>query len=132
MIVVIGTDLIEVNRVEEIFKRWGAKFINRILSHRESKDLFLLKTKQINMNPSVFLAKKFVAKEAIAKALGLGIRDPVNFKSIGITHNLLGKPLVVLEGKLKNYCSSKNYTIHVSISDQKNLAQAFAVVERIK
>ena len=132
MIVGIGADLIEVNRIEEIFNRWETKFINRILSYKESKDLLLLKTKRRNINISVFLAKKFVAKEAIAKALGLGIRSPVNFKSIGITNNFLGKPLVVLEGKLKNYCSRENYVIHVSISDQKNIAQAFAVVEIIK
>jgi len=77
-----------------------------------------------------FLAKRFAAKEAFAKAFGTGLRGSVNFKSIEVTHDSLGKPLIKYYNKLKILVEKKNiHYCHLSISDEKNIAVAFVILE---
>ncbi len=129
MIIGIGVDLIEINRIEKIFKRWGNTFSRKILSKKE-----LLFFSNYIRSPSrskaiTYLAKRFSAKEAIVKALGIGMRYPANFQSIEILNDFYGRPYPVFSNNLKKFCEQKKYTLHLSITDQKNYAQAFAVVE---
>ena len=78
-----------------------------------------------------FLAKRFAAKEAFAKALGTGMRSPVNFKSIEIIHDLLGKPKIKTVPELTILMKSHNIKhCHLSISDEKNIAAAFVILEQ--
>ena len=131
MIVGIGVDLIEINRIESVFKKWGSVFSKKILSKKELEFFSNHENLTLPSSPIAYLAKRFTAKEAIGKALGLGIRYPVSFKSIEILNDVRGRPYPVFNNDLKELCDSKNYKLHLSISDQKNYAQAFAVIEVI-
>ena len=129
MILGIGTDLIEIKRIKNIFNKWEFKFARKILNYRELQ-FFSNFTGHCSSSQCIsYLAKRFAAKEAIGKALGLGIRYPVNFKSIEISNDFYGKPYPVFNDELKKFCDNNKYKLHLSISDQKKYAQAFAIIE---
>jgi holo-[acyl-carrier protein] synthase len=126
MIYGIGTDIVEVSRIEESLARFGGAFARRILNDREWQGFEQSRTK------ARFLAKRFAAKEAFAKALGTGLRAPATFQNIGIAHDDLGKPVFDLAPELQNLleqCSIRYQ--HLSISDEKALAVAFVVLESL-
>lgn len=124
MIYGIGTDIVEVSRIEDSLARFGNDFARRILSEREMQD-FLQSNTQAR-----FLAKRFAAKEAFAKALGTGVRSPATFENIGVTHDDLGKPVLDLAPVLQAHLDAKGIRFqHLSISDEKMLAAAFVVLE---
>ncbi len=124
MIYGIGTDIVEVSRIEQALSRHGAAFAKRILTETEFAEF------QQSHTQARFLAKRFAAKEAFAKALGTGVRAPATMQSIGISHDTLGKPLFVLAPVLQALVAEKNISQqHVSISDEKALAVAFVVLE---
>ena len=79
-----------------------------------------------------FLAKRFAAKEAFAKALGTGLRAPATLRNIGITHDALGKPVLELAAELQALLDEQGIDRqHLSISDEKALAVAFVVLEKV-
>ncbi|HQR51014.1 MAG TPA: holo-ACP synthase [Methylophilaceae bacterium] len=120
----IGTDIVEVSRIEESLVRFGETFAQRILSEREWLDF---EQSQIKAR---FLAKRFAAKEAFAKALGTGLRAPATFGNIGIAHDDLGKPVFDLAPELQACLEQRSIcACHLSISDEKALAVAFVVLE---
>ena len=129
MIVGIGVDFIEINRVQSVFKKLGSVFSKKILSNKEYEFFSNYENSALPSSAIAYLAKRFTAKEAIGKALWLGIRYPVSFKSIEILNDLRGRPYPVFNDDLKEFCERKNYNLHLSISYQKNYAQAFAVIE---
>ena len=122
----IGTDIVNIKRMEHSLKKHGFSFKNRIFSKKEIS--YCEKKK----NPSSFYAKRFAAKEAFTKALGTGIRKGVNLKNIEITNNVYGKPLILLKGNLSSYLKKKikssKYDIHLSLSDDKPWAQATVII----
>ncbi|NOH15163.1 holo-ACP synthase [Clostridium cochlearium] len=122
MIIGIGVDIIEINRIKNAIKR-NEKFIEKIFSEEEIK---YLKKKDFKYES---IAGKFAAKEAIVKALGTGFRN-MKIKDIEITNNELGKPLVELKGGaleiIKDY---KNIRIHLSISHSRDNAIAYSIIE---
>lgn len=124
MIFGIGTDIVEVSRIEDSLARFGNSFAERILNEAEWQSYMQSNT------PARFLAKRFAAKEAFAKALGTGLRGPATFQNIGVTHDDLGKPVLDIAADLQSLLDSKGirYT-HLSISDEKALAAAFVVLE---
>lgn len=124
MIFGIGTDIVEVSRIEASITQFGDDFAKRILAENE---FFSYQQSQIKPR---FLAKRFAAKEAFSKALGTGLRAPATFQNIAVSHDDLGKPILVLAPELQALLLSKNITqTHISISDEKNLAAAFVVLE---
>ena len=124
MIYGIGTDIVEVSRIEDSLARFGNDFARRILSEREMQDFSQSNTQ------ARFLAKRFAAKEAFAKALGTGVRSPATFENIGVTHDDLGKPVLDLAPVLQAHLDTKGIRFqHLSISDEKMLAAAFVVLE---
>jgi holo-[acyl-carrier protein] synthase len=124
MIYGIGTDIVEVSRIEASIEQFGDDFARRILAQSE------LPSYQASQIKPRFLAKRFAAKEAFAKALGTGLRAPATFQNIAVSHDDLGKPVLLLAPELQLFLNSKNITkTHVSISDEKNLAAAFVVLE---
>lgn len=126
MIFGIGTDIVEVARIEDALARFGDAFAARILNTREFDDYAQSTTK------ARFLAKRFAAKEAFAKALGTGLRGVVSFANIGVAHDDLGKPVFELAPALLALLDEKGIGgRHLSISDEKNLATAFVVLERV-
>jgi len=122
----IGTDIVNIKRLEKLLKKNGLKFKNRIFSKDEI--LYCEKRK----NPFPFYAKRFAAKEALSKALGTGIRKGINFKNIEIFNDHLGKPSIFLKGTtasfLKKKIKRKRYSIHLSLSDDKPWAQATVII----
>jgi holo-[acyl-carrier protein] synthase len=121
----IGTDIVEVSRIESSLERYGDSFAKRILNEREWLSYSQSQTQ------ARFLAKRFAAKEAFAKALGTGLRAPATFQNIGIDHDDLGKPVLDLAPELEALLNAKGITFqHLSISDEKALAAAFVVLEK--
>jgi holo-[acyl-carrier protein] synthase len=124
MIFGIGTDIVEVARIEASITQFGDDFAKRILAESEMPSYL-----QSQIKPR-FLAKRFAAKEAFSKALGTGLRAPATFQNIAVSHDDLGKPILLLAPELQSFLSDKNiFKTHVSISDEKNLAAAFVVLE---
>lgn len=124
MIFGIGTDIVEVTRIEASIEQFGDEFAKRILAESELASYAKSHIK------ARFLAKRFAAKEAFSKALGTGLRAPATFQNIAVSHDDLGKPLLILAPELQASLQSKNIIqTHISISDEKNLAAAFVVLE---
>ena len=122
----IGTDIVNIKRMEHSLKKYGIRFKNKIFSKSEIS--YCEKKK----NSSAFYAKRFAAKEALSKALGTGIRKGVNLKNIEISNNIHGKPSILLKGKVANYLKkkvkNKKYDIYLSLSDDKPWAQATVII----
>ena len=122
----IGTDIVNIRRIEQSLKKHKFSFKNKIFSKKEIS--YCEKRK----NSGAFYAKRFAAKEAFSKALGTGIRKGVNLKNIEITNNVYGKPSISLKGNLANYLKKKikckKYDIHLSLSDDKPWAQATVII----
>lgn len=124
MIVGIGTDIVQIPRIEKVLALYGERFINRILSENE-------KEKLITLNKSTyanFLAKRFAAKEAISKAFGVGIGSQLSFKDISIVNDHLGKPCVQIIANSK--LTLKFLNIHISLSDDYPTSIAFVIITR--
>ncbi|WP_223669537.1 holo-ACP synthase [Kangiella shandongensis] len=120
----VGTDIVSLERIDRSFQRHGDKFAHRILSAAELEEYHQRKNKQ------AYLAKRFAAKEAISKALGTGMQKGIDFKQLVILRSTLGKPEVTLEGAAKAWAHQHHIDIiHVSISDERDNALAFAVAE---
>ncbi|KYH35427.1 holo-[acyl-carrier-protein] synthase [Clostridium tepidiprofundi DSM 19306] len=125
MIVGVGTDIVEIDRIKNaITKRQG--FLSRIFNKSEIEYL-----KRRNMRPE-YVAGRFAAKEAVAKALGTGFRG-FDFKDIIIEKTALGKPIVSLKGKARMIALKEgNYKIHLSISHCNKYAVANVILEVIE
>jgi len=120
----IGTDIVNIERVNRSYERHGDKFAGRILAESELESYYQVK------NRVKFLAKRFAAKEAISKALGTGMREGIDFKQLVVKKGQLGKPIVELTGKAQLWAQKNNINIvHLSISDEKDHAVAFAIAE---
>ena len=125
MIFGIGTDIVEIERIETMTSL--DKFASKILSHNE-KEFYdsLTNKKQI-----VYISKQFAAKEAIAKAIGTGIRNDNHFKNIEILRDKNGAPIFNALNKLENIISDLGITkTHVSLADERDYAIAIAVLEK--
>ena len=122
----IGTDIVNIRRMEKLLKRNSNTFKKRIFSKNE---IIYCERKK---NPSSFYAKRFAAKEALSKALGTGIRRGINFKNIEISNNNFGKPSIKLSGSTATYLKSKikgkKYSIYLSLSDDVPWAQATVII----
>ena len=124
MIYGIGTDIIEIARIEATLQRHGERFIRRILTDDE------LEVFGARQRSAVYLASRFAAKEALAKAFGTGIGEKVSFQGIQITNTRVGKPQVEFIGETRQFASQRGITAaHLSLSDEKHYAVAMAVLE---
>ncbi|MBI5918675.1 MAG: holo-ACP synthase [Nitrosomonadales bacterium] len=124
MILGIGTDIVAVARIEAAVARHGEAFAARILSEQELPEY------AAHAHPARFLAKRFAAKEAFAKATGQGLRHPVTLQRLSITHDELGKPTFTFDAELTRYLQQQGATRHhLSISDEKDTVVAFVVIE---
>ena len=122
----IGTDIVNIKRMEKSLKKNSHIFKKRIFSNKEI--IYCEKKKK----PSSYYAKRYAAKEALSKALGTGIRKGINFKDIEILNDRFGKPSINLKGSTANFLRRKNkkkkYFIHLSLSDDLPWAQATVVI----
>ena len=122
MIIGVGTDIVEVDRIRKAFSRRPEKFRRKILAAEE------IEKTPVNREIE-YLAKRFAAKEAISKVLGTGMKFGVSFGDILILTDLkTGQPLVELKGYARQQASRKGINrILISISDEKDYAMAFAI-----
>jgi holo-[acyl-carrier protein] synthase len=122
----IGTDIVNIKRMEKSLKKRGNTFKDRIFSKKE-----IIYCDKKN-NPYSFYAKRFAAKEALSKALGTGIRKGINFKDIEIVNDNFGKPSIKLKGSTRNFLKKKiktrRYLIYLSLSDDTPWAQATVII----
>ena len=124
MIYGIGTDIVSIERVQEILKKNRDGFINRVLTEHEIA-LFTNKAES-----AAYCAKRFAAKEAFSKALGTGIGRVVSFQDLTVRNNENGKPYFMPSEKLRLYLQEKGIKQgHLSISDESSNALAFVVLE---
>ena len=124
MIVGIGVDIAETVRFEKLYGRYGDRFVRRILNDKEQKDFARRR------NPVSFLATRFAAKEAASKALGTGFNEEVNYKSIEISNDTDGKPVLRFLHRTSALASKKNInSIFISISDESHYAVAMVILE---
>ena len=124
MIYGIGTDIVNIERVQTILNKNREGFINRVLTDHE-KALFANKA-----DSAAFCAKRFAAKEAFSKALGTGIGRVFSFQDVTVRSNEHGKPYFMPSEKLRLYLQEKGIKHgHLSISDESHNALAFVVLE---
>lgn len=128
MIYGIGTDIVEVKRMEEAVARHGPRFATRILNADEQQEM--PETQALARGFSRFLAKRFAVKEAFAKALGTGIGEIVGLHDVWIVHAESGRPMLAVSASLQAYLVGQHITrTHVSISDEQDYAVAFVLLE---
>lgn len=122
----IGTDIVEVRRIAALIARHGARAARHILAPEELAEY------DASAFPERFLAKRFAAKEAFAKALGTGLRGPVRLSNIRVVHDPLGKPAIACTRELDRYLRTAGVgACHLSLADEKELVTAFVVLERV-
>ena len=125
MIVGTGLDIVEIQRIQKIYGRFGDVFARRILSRDEYRDY-----EKTNF-PARFLARRFAAKEAVAKSLGTGFSKGLTLNMIGIAHDDSGRPVIQLYDKAEDHANRAGVkSSWISISDEKDYAVAFAVMEK--
>jgi holo-[acyl-carrier protein] synthase len=119
----IGTDIVAVARMDTFWQRHGERGLERILAPSERADCLA------SAQPGRFLAKRFAAKEALAKALGTGVRAPATLPAMAVAHDEAGKPSFVFAAELAAFIAARGLSAHLSISDERDYAVAFVVLE---
>ena len=121
--IAVGTDILKVERIDDVVGRLGDRFVQRILTGREQDEY--RSSKQGNR----LLAKRFAAKEAVAKALGTGIGRGVSWQDIQIEHDANGAPQVRLSGGAAEAAAARGGSrIELSLADEIEYVVAFAVL----
>ena len=129
MIYGIGTDIIQISRVEAALARHGDRFALKILGPEEFQK-YQLRRAKVEARGVRFLATRFAAKEAFSKAIGLGMRMPMTWRGVQILNAPGGRPIAVAGGVLKDYMDSKGLSAQVTITDEVDYAVAFVIVEK--
>ena len=124
MIFGVGTDVVEIGRIEKVLERWGERFAARVLCAPE------LSRFRKHKKPAAYLAKRFAAKEAFTKALGTGIRAPANWHGVWVINQRSGKPELEFSAALKDLLQKKRILqSHLSLADERGIAVATVILE---
>ena len=129
MIYGIGTDIIQIPRIEAALSRHGDRFAEKILGPEELVKYHHRKAK-IAARGIRFLATRFAAKEAFSKAIGIGLRMPMTWRAMQTLNAPGGKPVVLTSGVLEEFMLKNGLTAQVSITDEAEYAVAFVIVEK--
>lgn len=130
MIYGIGTDMILITRLKAVLERHGDRFAEKILGPEEMLR-YLHRKARVELRGLRYLGTRFAAKEAFSKALGLGMRMPMTWRSMQLLNARSGKPEAVCSGKLKEYMEKLGLKAQVSITDEADYAVAFVVIEQV-
>ncbi len=123
MALAIGTDIVEIKRIASVIDRQGDRFVERVLCATERAEYQRLKQN------AAFLAKRFAAKEAVAKALGTGIGHGVSFQDICVSNNEQGAPQVAIAGGAADVLQSLGGSkVLLSLADEQDYALAYVVI----
>lgn len=129
MIYGIGTDIIQISRVEGVLTRNGERFAEKILGPQELQNYQVRRTK-VEARGLRFLATRFAAKEAFSKAIGLGMHMPMTWQAMQTLNDPSGKPVVVTSGALKDFMEAHGLSAQISLTDEEEYAVAFVIVEK--
>lgn len=129
MIYGIGTDICDIRRIRSSLERYGERFVRKVLSDAEYAS-WQQRSARWPERGVRFLATRFSAKEAFSKAIGLGMRMPMTWRSCEVAKLPSGQPIIVLHGALKNWFEERNLKVHVSVTDESDYAASFCVVEK--
>lgn len=130
MIYGIGTDIIQISRIEAVLSRQGDRFAERVLGPQELVKYHQRKAK-VAARGIRFLATRFAAKEAFSKAIGMGMKMPMTWRAMQTLNAPSGKPVAVTSGALEEFMQKNGLTAQVSITDEVEYAVAFVIVEKI-
>jgi holo-[acyl-carrier protein] synthase len=120
----VGTDVVEIERIEKALERWGERFAERVLCDPE------LRRFRAHRQPAAYLAKRFAAKEAFTKALGTGIKAPANWHGVWVANLPSGKPQLEFTAALQRLLSDRGISrAHVTLSDERGVAMATVILE---
>lgn len=129
MIIGIGTDIIRLSRIAEVYDKQGQRFLDRCFTPAEQE---LAQQRNGKEAQTAYYAKRWAAKEALAKACGTGIGEKVKFQDISIGNDAAGCPYLSVSGgtadHIKTLCAGRPPVLHLSLSDEKDLAIAFVIV----
>ncbi len=130
MIYGIGTDICDVRRIKLSMERHGERFAQRVLSEAEFAT-WRARSARWPERGLRYLATRFSAKEAFSKAVGLGMRMPMTWRSCEISNLPSGQPVIVLHGELKTWFEGQGLKAQVSVTDEVDYAASFVVVEKV-
>src|SRR3954463_7829712 len=129
MVYGIGTDICDVRRIRTSLERHGEGFAHKIPSDAEMT-AFRARSTRWPERGVRYLATRFSAKEAFSKAIGLGMRMPMTWRSCEVGKLASGKPVIVLHGALKDWCEARGLSALVTVTDESDYAASFVVVEQ--
>ncbi|HRL36420.1 MAG TPA: holo-ACP synthase [Ottowia beijingensis] len=125
----IGTDICDIRRIRASFERHGERFAQKILSETELA-VWRRRSARWPERGVRYLATRFSAKEAFSKAIGLGMRLPMQWRLCEIANRPSGEPMIVLHGGLKDWFEAQGLAAHISVTDESEYAASFCVVEK--
>ncbi|MCC6984602.1 MAG: holo-ACP synthase [Bauldia sp.] len=130
MIIGLGSDLIDIRRIERTLERYGERFIDRIFTETEQRK------SEGRRQRAASYAKRFAAKEACSKALGTGIRAGVYWRDMGVVNMRSGKPTMALTGGAGEWLkritpAGHRPVIHLTITDDFPMAMAVVIIEAL-
>lgn len=120
----VGTDIVAISRIERMLSEHGERTVAKLLAPSE------MERYRVAARPAAYLAKRFAAKEALGKALGMGLRDPATLHNIAILSDSLGRPSFEYALPLAEWMKARRLRAHLSLSDETETAMAFVVVEQ--
>jgi holo-[acyl-carrier protein] synthase len=125
MIFGIGTDIVRLERIEQIFERYGDRFVERLLLPAEAQAF------RSESRPARFLAMRFAAKEAIVKAMGTGFAHGMWIRDAGVVQNAWGRPEIIWSERGREMCEKLGVGEgHITLTDEAGLIVAVAVLMR--
>jgi holo-[acyl-carrier protein] synthase len=120
----VGTDVVEIGRIEKALTRFGTRFAERILCGPE------LSRFRKHKQPAAYLAKRFAAKEAFCKALGTGVKAPANWHGVWVINRSSGKPELEFSQELQKSLATRRISrCHLSLADERGVAVATVILE---
>ncbi len=128
MVTGIGTDICDVRRIAATLERRGLRFAQKVLGPSELS-VFQARRARVESRGIAYLATRFSAKEAFSKAIGLGLRSPMQWRACEILNHPSGAPYIRLHGELQRWFEARGWSALVTVTDEVDYAASFVVVQ---
>ena len=128
MIYGIGTDICDIRRIRASLEKHGERFAQKVLTDNELQT-YRARSVRWPERGVRYVATRFSAKEAFSKAIGLGMRMPMTWRSCEVSKLPSGQPVIILHGALKTWFESQQLRAHISVSDESDYATSYCIVE---
>lgn len=129
MIYGIGTDIVQISRMQDALVRNGERFAEKILGPEELA-IYRERKALVEARGLRYLATRFAAKEAFSKAVGMGMRAPMNWHAVQTLNNEQGQPAIQAQGDMLHWMQERGLNARISVSDETDYAIAFVIVEQ--